>query len=48
MAAAGLATRCEEVFAVLEKLRGLPGVRAVESWTHLHAVKEENDLALPH
>ncbi len=36
-----------EVFAALERLRGLPGVRAVESWTHLHAVKEENDLALP-
>lgn len=35
------------VFATLERLRALPGVRVVESWTHLRAVKEEHDLARP-
>jgi DNA-binding Lrp family transcriptional regulator len=36
-----------EVFATLERLRALPGVRSVESWTHLRAIKEEHDLARP-
>ncbi|MBA8826125.1 DNA-binding Lrp family transcriptional regulator [Saccharopolyspora lacisalsi] len=35
------------VFATLERLRSLPGVRAVESWAHLRAIKEEHDLARP-
>lgn len=35
------------VFATLEHLRALPGVRAVESWAHLRAIKEEHDLARP-
>lgn len=34
-------------FGALERLRALPGVRTVESWAHLHAVKEEHDLARP-
>ncbi|WP_037294701.1 hypothetical protein [Saccharomonospora azurea] len=33
----------EGVFATLERIRALPGVKAVESWAHLHAVKEEHD-----
>lgn len=33
------------VFATLEHLRALPGVRTVESWAHLRAIKEEHDLA---
>lgn len=37
----------DDVFATLERLRALPGVRAVESWAHLRAVKEEHDLACP-
>lgn len=37
----------DEVFATLERLRALPGVRTVESWSHLHAIKEEHDLARP-
>ena len=37
----------EEVLATLERLRALPGVRGLESWFHLHAVKEEHDLARP-
>lgn len=37
----------EGVFATLERLRALPGVRAVESWAHLRAIKEEHDLARP-
>lgn len=37
----------DDVFATLETLRALPGVRTVESWTHLRAVKEEHDLARP-
>ncbi|MBB4683814.1 Lrp/AsnC family transcriptional regulator [Amycolatopsis jiangsuensis] len=36
----------DEVLATLERLRELPGMRTVESWTHLRAVKEENDRAL--
>lgn len=36
-----------QVFAALERLRGLPGVNSVESWTHLWAIKEEHDLARP-
>jgi DNA-binding Lrp family transcriptional regulator len=36
-----------KVFAALERLRALPGVRSVESWTHLRAIKEEHDLARP-
>ncbi|WP_091519041.1 Lrp/AsnC family transcriptional regulator [Microlunatus soli] len=35
----------DEVFATLERIRALPGVRTVESWSHLRAIKEENDLA---
>jgi DNA-binding Lrp family transcriptional regulator len=30
----------EEIFQALEGLRALPGVRSVESWTHLRVVKE--------
>lgn len=37
----------EGVFATLEHLRGLSGVRTVESWAHLRAIKEEHDLARP-
>jgi len=37
----------DEVFATLERIRGLDRVRAVESWTHLRAIKEEHDLARP-
>jgi DNA-binding Lrp family transcriptional regulator len=37
----------DAVFAALERLRGLPGVRHVESWAHLRAIKEEHDLASP-
>jgi DNA-binding Lrp family transcriptional regulator len=37
----------DEVLATLERLRALPGVRTVEAWTHLRAIKEENDRALP-
>lgn len=37
----------DDVFATLERLRALPGVRSVESWAHLHAIKEEHDLAHP-
>ncbi|EHR62913.1 transcriptional regulator [Saccharomonospora cyanea NA-134] len=37
----------EAVFATLERIRALPKVRALESWTHLRAVKEEHDLAHP-
>lgn len=36
-----------EAFDALERLRAEPGVRTVESWTHLRAVKEEHDLARP-
>lgn len=41
------ATSYDSVFATLERLRALPGVRAVESWAHLRAVKEEHDLVRP-
>lgn len=34
----------DEVFATLERIRAVPGVRTVESWSHLHAIKEEHDL----
>lgn len=34
----------DKVFAALERIRALPGVRTVESWAHLRAIKEENDL----
>lgn len=37
----------DAVFATLERLRALPGVRSVESWSHLRAIKEEHDLARP-
>ncbi|WP_306999493.1 Lrp/AsnC family transcriptional regulator [Amycolatopsis thermophila] len=37
----------DEALSTLEQLRGLPGVRTVESWAHLRAIKEENDRALP-
>ncbi len=37
----------DRVFATLERLRALPGVRSVESWAHLRAIKEEHDLARP-
>ncbi|WIV54979.1 Lrp/AsnC family transcriptional regulator [Amycolatopsis nalaikhensis] len=37
----------DEVLATLERLRALPGVRTVEAWTHLRAIKEENDRAVP-
>ncbi|GAB2970089.1 hypothetical protein GCM10027097_21850 [Amycolatopsis acidiphila] len=37
----------DDVLATLERLRGLPGVRTVEAWTHLRAIKEENDRAMP-
>lgn len=37
----------DDVFATLERLRALPGVRSVESWAHLRAIKEEHDLARP-
>jgi DNA-binding Lrp family transcriptional regulator len=37
----------DEALATLERLRGLAGVRTVEAWTHLRAIKEENDRALP-
>ncbi|WP_027930013.1 Lrp/AsnC family transcriptional regulator [Amycolatopsis thermoflava] len=37
----------DDVLATLERVRGLPGVRTVEAWTHLRAIKEENDRALP-
>lgn len=33
----------DEVFESLERIRALPGVRTVESWSHLHAIKEEHD-----
>lgn len=36
----------DEVLDTLERLRELPGVRAIESWSHLRAVKEENDRPL--
>ena len=36
-----------EAFDALERLRALPGVRTVEAWAHLRAVKEEHDLARP-
>ena len=35
----------DQVFGTLERIRAIPGVRTVESWSHLRAVKEENDLA---
>ncbi|MFC4000867.1 Lrp/AsnC family transcriptional regulator [Prauserella oleivorans] len=41
------ATTYDSVFATLERLRDLPGVRSVESWSHLRAIKEEHDLARP-
>ncbi len=34
----------DEVSVALERIRGVPGVRSVESWAHLRAIKEENDL----
>lgn len=34
-------------FDTLERLRAEPGVRTVEAWAHLHAVKEEHDRAHP-
>ncbi|MFF5991329.1 Lrp/AsnC family transcriptional regulator [Prauserella flavalba] len=37
----------DDVLATLERLRALPGVRTVESWAHLRAIKEESDRALP-
>ncbi|AIJ23836.1 Lrp/AsnC family transcriptional regulator [Amycolatopsis methanolica] len=37
----------DDVLVTLERVRGLPGVRTVEAWTHLRAIKEENDRALP-
>lgn len=36
-----------EAFDTLERLRAEPGVRTVEAWAHLRAVKEEHDLARP-
>lgn len=36
-----------EAFDALERLRSEPGVRTVEAWAHLRAVKEEHDLARP-
>ncbi|PSK85014.1 AsnC family transcriptional regulator [Murinocardiopsis flavida] len=35
------------VSTALEDIRSTPGVRSVESWTHLRATKEEHDLARP-
>jgi len=37
----------DDVLATLERLRALPGVRTVEAWTHLRAIKEESHPALP-
>jgi DNA-binding Lrp family transcriptional regulator len=34
----------EQVSAALERIRDVAGVRSVESWAHLRAIKEENDL----
>ena len=34
-------------FDTLERIRALDGVRTVESWAHLHAMKEEHDTAAP-
>ncbi|MEU5877032.1 Lrp/AsnC family transcriptional regulator [Spirillospora sp. NPDC047279] len=33
----------EEVLAVLDEIRGTPGVRSAEAWTHLRVVKESYD-----
>lgn len=34
----------DQVTSALERMRAIPAVRTVESWAHLRAVKEENDL----